>query len=225
MAVLAAVDAQQPEALWVTGDTVGYGAEPSEVIGVLRERRALLLQGNHDRAVATGDGLDWFNEPAAEAVMMHRSWLSSDERDFLEALPAVHESNGFTLCHGSLRDPMWEYVLSAPVATASLSLAKTAFACHGHTHIPALFVDGSPGLRTVKPAVGKTYALGKRCVVNPGSVGQPRDGDPRAAYALLDTSAPSATFHRVTYPIADAQRRIRAHGLPDIFAERLAVGV
>jgi diadenosine tetraphosphatase ApaH/serine/threonine PP2A family protein phosphatase len=225
MAVLAAVDAQQPEALWVTGDTVGYGAEPSEVIGVLRERRALLLQGNHDRAVATAEGLDWFNEPAAEAAMLHASWLSAEEREFLRALPAVSETNGFTLCHGSLRDPMWEYVMSGPVATASLALAKTAFACHGHTHVPALFVDGEESLRMMRPAEGHAYELGKRCVLNPGSVGQPRDGDPRAAYALLDTHAITVTFHRVTYPIADAQRRIRARGLPDIFAERLAVGV
>ena len=224
-AVLAALDTHQPEALWVTGDTVGYGAEPSEVIALLRERRALLLQGNHDRAVATGDGLDWFNEPAAEAAMMHRSWLSTEEREFLGGLPAVSEQGQFTLCHGSLRDPMWEYVVSGPLATASLALANTSFACHGHTHVPALFVDGSPALRMVRPAVGKTYDLGPRSLVNPGSVGQPRDGDSRAAFALLDTGATTVTFHRVAYPIADAQRRIRARGLPDIFADRLALGV
>ena len=224
-AVLGAIAPAQAEAIWVTGDTVGYGGDPAEVIAALRERRALLLQGNHDRAVATGDGLDWFNEPAAEAAMMHNRWLSADERAFLEGLPALTEVDRFTLCHGSLRDPMWEYVVSAPVAAASLALATTTFACHGHTHIPALFVDAENGLRMLRPAAGKSYALGPRALVNPGSVGQPRDGDSRAAYAILDTAASTVTFHRVAYPIDDAQRRIRARGLPDIFAERLAVGV
>jgi len=224
-AVLEALDPLQPEALWVTGDTVGYGGEPSEVIALLRERKAWLLQGNHDRAVATGEGLELFNDLAAEAAALHMSWLTETERAFLEALPVVSEREGFTLCHGSLRDPMWEYVISAPLAAASLALANTSFACHGHTHVPALFVGGTNGLRTVRPAAGRTYELGSRCVVNPGSVGQPRDGDARAAYAMLDTGTSNVTFHRVAYPIEEAQRRIRARGLPDIFAQRLAVGV
>jgi diadenosine tetraphosphatase ApaH/serine/threonine PP2A family protein phosphatase len=227
-AVLDALDPLQPEALWVTGDTVGYGGEPSEVLGLLREHKALLLQGNHDRAVATGDGLDWFNPPAAEAAAMHSSWLSADERAFLGALPAISEVDRFTLCHGSLRDPMWEYVISAPVAAASLERAKTPFACHGHTHVPALYVDDQAtltGLRSVRPTPGRAYELGPRSLMNPGSVGQPRDGDARAAFAMLDTDTAKVTFHRVAYPIEEAQRRIRARGLPDIFAERLAVGV
>jgi diadenosine tetraphosphatase ApaH/serine/threonine PP2A family protein phosphatase len=219
-AVLAAVDASgRPDALWVTGDTVGYGADPSEVIALLRERGALLVQGNHDLAVATGVGLDWFHDRAAVAARMHAKWLSSDERDFLGGLPLTMTVERFTLCHGSLRDPLWEYVTTATAATASLAEATTPFACNGHTHVPALFVEVDGIVRAVLTSPATTYQLG------PGSVGQPRDGDPRAAYAILDTTAGTGTFYRASYPIDEAQRRIRASGLPEMFADRLVLGL
>ena len=225
-AVLAALDAGAAlDAIWVTGDTVGYGADPSDVIALLKERGALLLQGNHDRAVATGEGLEWFHDRAATAARMHAEWLSSEERDFLAGLPLTKSVDRFTLCHGSLRDPLWEYVTSAPAAAASLAKASTPFCCHGHTHVPALFIEGASGVRSVRPKTDLSYDLSPRSLINPGSVGQPRDGDPRAAYALLDTAAGSVAFHRSPYPIADAQRRIRERGLPEMFAERLALGV
>jgi len=224
-AVLAALAEHRAEALWVTGDTVGYGADPSDVLATLHQRGALLLQGNHDRAVATGDGLELFNDRAAVAAQMHAKWLSAEERDLLASLPPVKTVERFTLCHGSLRDPMWEYVTGVLAATASLARAHTPFACHGHTHVPALF-EGEPGaMRLVHPKVDGTYELGAHCLINPGSVGQPRDGDPRAAYVVLDTTAGTATFYRSSYDVAEAQRRIRARGLPEIFADRLAVGV
>jgi diadenosine tetraphosphatase ApaH/serine/threonine PP2A family protein phosphatase len=224
-AVLAAIAELRIETLWVTGDTVGYGADPSDVLATLRERGAVLLQGNHDRAVGTGEGLEYFNDRAAVAAQKHAEWMSAEERDVLAGLPPVRTVERFTLCHGSLRDPMWEYVTGVPAATASLALAHTPFACHGHTHVPALF-QGEPGaLRLVHPKVGTTYELGTRSLVNPGSVGQPRDGDARAAYAVIDTTAGTATFYRSRYDVAEAQTRIRARGLPEIFADRLAVGV
>ena len=226
-AVLGALDAgTAPDAIWVTGDTVGYGADPSDVIALLKERGALLLQGNHDRAVATGEGLEWFHDRAATAARMHAEWLSSEERDFLGALPQVQSVDRFTLCHGSLRDPLWEYVTSAPAAAASLAKAPTPFCCNGHTHVPALFIEGAGGgVRSVRPKAEASFSLESRCLINPGSVGQPRDGDPRAAYAVLDTSSGTVTFHRSSYPVANAQRRIRDRGLPEMFAERLALGV
>ena len=224
--VLAALDADgRPERLWVTGDTVGYGPDPSEVLALLRERDALLVQGNHDRAVATGDGLEWFHERAAIAVRMHAKWLSAEERDLLGSLPLTPSTNGFTLCHGSLRDPLWEYVATTPVAAASLALAPTPFACNGHTHVPALFVEGAKGLKAHLPAIDTPYSLAPRSVLNPGSVGQPRDGDARAAYAVIDTTGLTVTFRRVAYPFAETQRRIRAHKLPEMFADRLALGL
>jgi diadenosine tetraphosphatase ApaH/serine/threonine PP2A family protein phosphatase len=225
-AVLAAVDGQGDiDALWVTGDTVGYGADPSDVLALLRARRALLLQGNHDRAVATGEGLEWFHERAATAARMHAEWLSAEERDFLGGLPLTATADRFTLCHGSLRDPLWEYVTSATAAAASLAKSETPYCCNGHTHVPALFVESANGVHAVRPKTGEAYPLGARSLINPGSVGQPRDGDPRAAYALLDTVGGTVTFYRSSYPIDEAQRRIRARGLPDMFAERLALGV
>jgi diadenosine tetraphosphatase ApaH/serine/threonine PP2A family protein phosphatase len=225
-AVLAALDAQgNIEALWVTGDTVGYGADPSDVLALLRARGALMLQGNHDRAVATGEGLEWFHERAAAAARMHNEWLSAEERDYLGGLPLTKSVDRFTLCHGSLRDPLWEYVTSGAAATASLAKSPTPFCCNGHTHVPALFVEAAHGMRTVRPRHEEPYTLDSRCLINPGSVGQPRDGDPRAAFALLDTAAGTVTFLRSSYAIDEAQRRIRARGLPDMFAERLALGV
>jgi len=224
-AVLAALAELRVAALWVTGDTVGYGADPSDVLALLNERGALLMQGNHDRAVATGIGLDLFNDRAAIVARKHAEWLSAEERDRLESLLPVTTVERFTLCHGSLRDPMWEYVTGVSAATASLALANTPFACHGHTHIPALFLDDPRGMRMLRPKVDTAYELGAKSLVNPGSVGQPRDGDPRASYAVVDTTAGAVTFSRSRYDVALAQRRIRARGLPEIFADRLAVGV
>lgn len=211
------------DALWVCGDTVGYGPDPSDVLALLVERKATLVAGNHDRAVATGKDLDLFNPPAAAAAKMHQRWLSAEERDMLGALPLTLETSDVTLCHGSLRDPLWEYVTNPKSAAASLALAKTAHCCAGHTHVPSLFRDGKqqPG----RVGYGTPYPLAPRAFLNPGSVGQPRDGDPRAAYAVIDLAAGAVTFHRSTYRIDETQRRIRDRGLPAIFADRLGFGL
>lgn len=225
-AVLADIDANlRADAIWVTGDTVGYGADPSDVIALLRQRGAVLIQGNHDRAVATGEGLDWFHDRAAVAARMHAEWLSAEERDFLGGLPLTRTIDRFTLCHGSIRDPLWEYVTSASAAAASLAEAATPFACNGHTHVPALYVEDDEGVRVTPADTAVAHALAPRAMLNPGSVGQPRDGDPRAAYALVDTEEGTAAFHRTSYPVDEAQRRIRARRLPAMFADRLALGL
>lgn len=211
------------DAIWVCGDTVGYGPEPSDVLALLRQRKATIVSGNHDHAAATGEGLDLFNAPAALAARMHAGWLSAEERDALAALPRTLETNGVTLCHGSLRDPLWEYVTTAPAAAASLTVARTPHCCAGHTHVPALFQpnreNGSGRVRYDEP-----YALAPRAFLNPGSVGQPRDGDPRAAYAVLDLAAGTVSFHRESYDFRKTAQRIRERGLPAIFADRLAYG-
>jgi len=191
----------------------------------LRERGAVLVQGNHDRAVATGEGLDWFHDRAAVAARLHTKWLSSEERDHLGALPLTATIERFTLCHGSVRDPLWEYVTTARGAAASLEQAATPFACNGHTHVPALYVEERGEVRAIDVREGLPHPLASRAMLNPGSVGQPRDGDPRAAYAMLDTQAGTATFYRASYAIDEAQRRIRARGLPEMFAERLSLGL
>lgn len=225
-AALAALDGGgRPDALWVTGDTVGYGPDPSDVLALLRERRAVLVQGNHDRGVATGEGLEWFHDRAATAARLHAAWLSAEERDGLAALPLTLRVDGFTLCHGSLRDPLWEYVTVASIAASSIALADTPHTCNGHTHIPALFIEERATVRSVRPTSGRPIALAGRTMLNAGSVGQPRDGDPRAAYAVLDTVASTVTFERTPYDVSATQQRIRARGLPEMFAERLSLGV
>lgn len=222
-AVLAALG--KIEALWVTGDTVGYGPDPGDTLALLRERGAVLVQGNHDRAVATGGGLEYFHDRAADAARKHTQWLSSADRDLLAALPLTLTAEGFTLCHGSLRDPLWEYVTTPQAAMATLRLAPTDYCCNGHTHIPALFtMMGDVGVVT-RPSSGTAHKLQPRTLLNAGSVGQPRDGDPRASYAVLDTEAGTVTFYRSSYRIDETQRRIRARGLPEMFADRLALGV
>ncbi|MGH2492911.1 MAG: metallophosphoesterase family protein [Candidatus Limnocylindria bacterium] len=213
------------DALWVTGDTVGYGPDPSETLGLLQDRDALLVQGNHDRAVATGEGLEFFNDRAGAAARLHSEWLSAAERDALAALPTVHSVDRFTLCHGSLRDPLWEYVTNVLIAGVTLARARTPFCCNGHTHVPALFRELPTGVRLIQPKEDEVYQLNDRTLINAGSVGQPRDGDPRASYAVLDTEAGTVTFYRASYRIDETQRRIRARGLPETFADRLAFGV
>ena len=213
------------DALWATGDTVGYGPDPGDTLALLRERGAVLVQGNHDRAVATGEGLEFFHDRAAAAAQLHQRWLSPEDRDALGALPMVMKADRFTLCHGSLRDPLWEYVTTARVAGATLKLAETDHCCNGHTHIPAIFQLAGDSTQATHITQATAYRLEERTLINAGSVGQPRDGDPRASYAVLDTEKGTATFYRASYRIDETQRRIRARGLPEMFADRLAFGV
>ncbi len=225
-AVLREVPRDAP--LWVTGDTVGYGPEPSDVLALLRERGAILVAGNHDLAVAGKIGTQEFNRDAADAVRLQRAWLSAEERDLLASLPLITEQDSFTLVHGSVREPVWEYVLDSAAARACLQRAKTTHCCNGHTHLPAVFQwrDGTTAVDVREPREGSTIELSSgRALVNPGSVGQPRNGDPRAAWALLDTDARTVTFRRTRYDVATTQRRMRARALPPFLAERLTHGL
>ena len=206
-AVLAALPAV--DAIWVMGDTVGYGPDPADTLALLRERRAWLVAGNHDRAVATGEGLALFNAAAREAAERHRDWLSAEDRDVLGAMPlTLDPAPGYTICHGSPRDPLWEYVFDARTAAFAMAGMVATRCCVGHTHVPATF----------RTRDGKV-------MINPGSVGQPRDGDPRAAYALLDPAGETVDFRRVEYDIDETQRRMRDRKLPGMLADRLSFGL
>lgn len=220
-AVLAA--AGPVDGIWVMGDTVGYGPDPSDVLALLKEKRARMVAGNHDLAVGTGRGLDAFNPHAREAARMHRGWLTAAERDDLAVLPLTVEQDAFTLCHGSLRDPVWEYVFTAPQAGASIEISPTPHVCNGHTHVPAVYRKVAH-VTQVPFREGRPVTLTGRMLVNPGSVGQPRDGDPRAAYAILDPEGGTIELARSSYDVSETQRRIRTRGLPGILADRLAVG-
>ena len=211
LVALEAVLAELPatEELWVMGDTVGYGPDPSDVLALLRERGARLIAGNHDRAVATGEGLGLFNPMARAAATLHQAWLSAGERDVLAALPLTFVGRErYLVCHGSPRDPLWEYVFDRGAAERSMASTAVPNCCNGHTHVPALLEVGDG-----------------RLMVNPGSVGQPRDGDARAAYALLDPDTGSVQFRRATYDVAETQRRMRALRLPELLADRLGYGL
>ena len=225
-AVLRETSADAP--LWVMGDTVGYGPDPSDVLALLRERGAVLVAGNHDLAVAGKIGVQEFNREAADAALLHRAWLSAEERDFLGSLPLVASREEFSLVHGSLREPVWEYVVDADAARACLARSATTHCCNGHTHLPAAFSwrDGSTRVDAREPRAGERIDLSHgRVLLNPGSVGQPRDGDPRAAWVLLDLDARTATYRRTRYDVTETQRRMRRRGLPTFLAERLAHGL
>ena len=222
-AVLAA--AGKVDAVWHLGDVVGYGPEPDAVVARLTEIGAGGVRGNHDAAAAGGSEIDWFNPDAKAAMEWTRETISATTRDWLAALPLRRMETSFTLVHGSPRDPIWEYVTSAALARAGLSAISTEHGLHGHTHVPIAFTMVDGRMRTLAPRAGNMVALGEgRMLLNPGSVGQPRDHDPRASYMVLDVGAGTATWGRVAYDFDAVGASMRAAGLPPRLADRLRVG-
>jgi len=223
-AVLAA--AGPVDAIWQLGDVVGYGPEPDAVVARLRDRGAIGVRGNHDAAACGGSEIDWFNPDARRAMEWTRAAIGPESVAWLRALPDRLSAAGADLVHGSPREPLWEYVTSVPLARANLALLEQPIGLHGHTHIPVAFVEDDGRIDVVEPHDGSTLALrGRRALLNPGSVGQPRDGDPRAAYALVDPEAGSISWHRVQYDIDAVQAAMRAAGLPPSLAARLSYGL
>ena len=223
-AVLAAIDAEQPDELWCLGDLVGYGARPNECCAAIESRAAICLGGNHDLAVRGTIDLREFSGDAGEAARWTRGVLSPAAQAYLDTLEPQGERAEVSLYHGSARDPVWEYVLSDESAAATLALASYPIVLVGHSHVAleATLENGSVdgGLA----AAGLEVELTGPVLLNPGSVGQPRDGDPRAAYVLLDLDERRATFRRVEYDVERTQAEIRDAGLPELLAARLAVG-
>jgi predicted phosphodiesterase len=213
------------DAIWHLGDVVGYGPEPDAVVDRLKAHAAIGVRGNHDAAATGGTEIDWFNPEARLAMEWTRAAISESTRTWLAALPQRRIESDFTLVHGSPRDPTWEYVTSAALARAGLSAISTEHGLHGHTHVPIAFTEVDGRMRTLAPRAGNTVALGEgRTLLNPGSVGQPRDRDPRASYLILDLEAKTATWGRVTYDAAAVGALMRAAGLPPRLADRLLVG-
>jgi len=216
--------------LWCLGDTVGYGPQPSECVARLREAAAVAVAGNHDRAATGQMGVEEFNADAATAALWTRDHLGEDDAAYLDALPEVtRPSAEFTLVHGTLRWPLWEYLYSYEAAQAHLERQETPFSLVGHTHVPMLVAEGAEyehGCEMNYLEDGQSVPLpdDRKIVLNPGGVGQPRDGDPRAAYALYDTEARTVTVHRVEYDIRATQALMEAAGLPRRLIDRLAVG-
>jgi diadenosine tetraphosphatase ApaH/serine/threonine PP2A family protein phosphatase len=222
-AVLASLG--EVDAVWQLGDVVGYGPHPDEVVARLREIGATGVRGNHDVATLGVLDVEWFNPAARRAVEWTARRISPETRAWLAGLPERAELGEMTLVHGSPRDPTWEYVTTTPEARANLEWFATPYCLHGHTHVPVAWRDDDGHVELLRPSGGSELALdGRRVLLNPGSVGQPRDGDPRASYFVLDTEARRVTWHRVAYAIATTQADIRAAGLPGWLADRLADG-
>lgn len=213
--------------IWVLGDVVGYGPDPSECIDRLREYRCVCVAGNHDLGVVGSVDLAAFNPDAAQACLWTRGVLGSTDLAFLRSLPLRKDRGPFLLVHGSPREPAWEYIVSATQARDALQgVGQARHVFVGHTHVSALFAVGDDGRVLAQPVHdGMVVGLGKsRFLINPGAVGQPRDGDPRAAYAVLDDVVGTISFHRVEYDVDRVSTTIRARGLPAWLGSRLHLG-
>ena len=223
-AVLASIGSV--DAIWQLGDIVGYGPEPDGVVERLVEAGAVGVRGNHDGAAVGGDEAEYFNVDARKAIEWTRRVIHPATADYLAALPLRLLEGDFTLVHGSPRDPTWEYVTSAPVARANLRAIGTRYCLHGHTHVPVVFRDDGGSIELIAPRHGSTLHLDERRVLlNPGSVGQPRDGDRDASYLVIDSDRDEVTWRRVGYDIAATKAGMRAVDLPPRLIERLDHGL
>jgi predicted phosphodiesterase len=214
------------DAVWCAGDIVGYGADPLAVIAGLRAADAKCVAGNHDLAACGLMGTEDFNPIAASAAEWTRDTLTDDARAWLTGLPLVRRDADTTIVHGTLRAPEWEYLMSPEQAEAHFALQETPVSIVGHTHLQFAAVEregARPAFTTLDERKGLALE-DQRVILNPGSVGQPRDGDPRAGYLLYDVDERIVTWVRVEYDVASAQRKIIDAGLDRRLADRLAVG-
>lgn len=225
-AVLEAIADSSCEELWCLGDLVGYGAHPDACVALARQHAAICLAGNHDLGVRGELPLEDFSRGAAIAVEWTQKTITAQTRAYLEQLEAVNIDETVGLYHASPRDPVWEYVLSPLQAELCFDVQRHRVSLIGHSHVALSFSRQEGGAATGQTRrADEQLALEKgEWLVNPGSVGQPRDGDPRAAWLELDLDAQRATFRRVDYDISAAAEAIIAARLPASLAERLAYG-
>jgi diadenosine tetraphosphatase ApaH/serine/threonine PP2A family protein phosphatase len=225
-AVIGEIEGSGADQTWCLGDLVGYGAQPDECVARARETCDLCLVGNHDLVVLDRLDISTFSAGAAAAARWTRERLGAEAGDFLASLSPSDTDRQVGLYHASPRDPIWEYVLSNDAAEGSMSVMEPRVAAIGHSHVALRFerADGGSAAGELAPG-GTTADLSEgRWLINPGAVGQPRDGDPRAAWLDLDLEAWTATWRRVEYPIDLAAGAIREAGLPAMLADRLYYG-
>jgi len=215
------------EGLWCLGDVVGYGPDPSQCIELLRQHNHVCIVGNHDLAAIGKLDLDSFNPDAAYACRWTAPQLSTEDIQYLESLPTVIQKEDFTLVHGSPREPIWEYLLSVSSAKENFAYFKSRFCLVGHSHVPLVFKQDEDGNCSFIPLLANIgQVLGKsRMIINPGGVGQPRDGDPRASYAIYDSDSQVVRLHRVPYDINATQIRMVEKNLPMRLVVRLQHGL
>jgi len=223
-AVLLEIEAERVDAVWCLGDTVGYGPRPNECCDAVAARADHSLVGNHDLVVLGEIDVSDFNDEASSVAVWTSEVLTESARSFLAGLRPFAQVDGVELFHASARDPVWEYVLTEEAARATLELTNAPIVLVGHSHVAlAITLDGGEVVGGLAPG-GSEVALKGRWLLNAGSVGQPRDGDPRAAWLLLDLDRRFAFFHRVQYSIQQTQAEMRERGLPGTLAARLARG-
>ena len=213
------------DTVWSLGDIVGYGPQPSECIALLRDFPHLAIAGNHDLAAIHAIELEEFNSIAAAAAVWTQGQISEDDRIWLAGLPLITTEGNFTLVHGSLSDPIWDYLTTSVAAEINFQHQKTPYCLIGHSHLPlAFFETGGRVTRTSLSGSTSIELKEERIVANPGGLGQPRDGDPRACYALLDTETGRLDFRRIQYDIEKTQAKMQTAGLPRFLIERLQRG-
>ena len=225
-ACLASIDSRKVDAVFCLGDLVGYGADPNDCVNLVRDNASLCLVGNHDLAVTGEIPLDEFSRGAGVAARWTQEVIGEEELEWLGSLSPSASAEGFDCFHASPRDPVWEYVISTLLAELCLDAIDEPVGLVGHSHVALAF-----GRAEGEPAVGEPRQDGDAVdisagtwLLNPGSVGQPRDGDPRAAWLLIEPEAGRAQWRRTEYDIDGAAEAIRAARLPDSLAERLQYG-
>ena len=220
--------AEDYNTVWCLGDIVGYGPDPNECVKTVRELPDLLcIIGNHDAAALKQINADSFNPEAKNAILWTRQQLSKNSVEFLKALPeTIRVNDTVTLTHGSPRHPVWEYLLDTHAATLNFKYFDTPVCFVGHTHLPVIYslTNSHPMARLDVPEMNKVLEMPKRAIINPGSVGQPRDRDPRAAYGIYDSVEKTLEFRRVAYDVDAVQSRMREANLPDRHINRLSNG-
>ena len=215
-----------PDQVWVLGDIVGYGPHPDAVVERLRELDAIAVQGNHDAATLGRIPVGPFNDLARAAVEWTASVMQPENLDWLAEQPEKRVEGDFTLAHGSPRDPIWEYLFSIPAARINLAAFETPYCIVGHTHHQITFRDDHGQIEALLADDGGRLTLDdRRSILNPGSVGQPRDGDPRACAMTMDTETLEVEWRRIEYPVEETQAAIRELPLPGRLADRLEMGV
>jgi len=215
------------DGVWCLGDLVGYGPDPDECINRIRQLPNLIcLIGNHDAAVLSQIDTDAFNPEARQTITWTQNVISPDNIDFLKSLADKIRIDEVTLAHGSPRQPVWEYLLDTYSATRSFKYFETNYCFVGHTHLPSIFhmIDDKHAITLSIPNPNEKIELSPRAILNAGSVGQPRDRDTRAAYALYDTDAHTWEYRRTAYDIPSVQKRMEDAGLPIRHIQRLSAG-
>jgi len=215
------------EYVWCLGDVVGYGPDPNECVELLRSLPHLCLAGNHDWAALGRLDIRSFNPDARKAVNWTRETLTPQNTAYLDDLPTTFVIGDYTLAHGSPREPVWEYILEPLIAALNFPHFETPYCLVGHTHQPVTYelLNERGDVKAIMPVYrSQRHLNGRRQIINPGSIGQPRDQNPNAAYALLDLATNTWEYRRVSYDIPAVQKRMRAHDMPERLIARLEHG-